>query len=152
MISKSINKKEVNYMNKIFYEVAAIALIALMYYSYEYHDRYYPSATDFLKDPVKYDGRITEQQGRIGNITNESFVAFFGEDSVLVKYPNVEKPKYGFLTFVGYYKKEGYIEAKEIRHNNYNDGKYIFSVVGMIIFLFIFFREWKITSRGFEDA
>jgi len=139
-------------MNKIFYMIAAIALIALMYYSYEYHDRYYPSVTDFLKDPARFDGRITEQHGPIGNITNESFAAFFGEDSVLVKYSHIEKPKYGFLTFVGYYKKEGYIEAKEIRYNNYNNGKYIFSVVGLIIFLFIFFREWKITSGGFEDA
>ncbi len=137
---------------KLLILIAALLLAGMMYYSYAEHDRYYPSISDFAKNPEKYDGMITEHQMQVYNITNESFMARFGDDSILVKYQNAQKPKFGMLTVLGYYKKEGYIQAIKIRYNNYNNGKYILSVFGLFLFLIIFFREWKITLRGFENA
>ena len=139
-------------MKKIYYIIALVLLVSMMYYSYTAHSRYYPSISDFVKDPEKYDNVLTEQQVQVYNITPDSFMTRFGNDEVLVKYPNLKRPKYGQVTFLGYYKKEGFIQATAIRYSNYNYGKYVFSFIGLFILLFIFFREWKITSRGFKDA
>ena len=129
-----------------------LLLAAIMYYSYAEHDNHYPTISDFLKDPARYDGVLTEQQLQVYNITNESFLARFGDDYVAVKYPGVKEPKFGMVTFLGHYKKEGYIEATAVRYNEYNNGKYLLSFAGLFLFVWIFFREWKITRRGFENA
>jgi len=139
-------------MSKIIYIMAAIILASLMYYSYSEHDKYYPSLADFLKDPAKYDGIATEHQSNIFNVTDDSFMLRSGSSFVTVKYPDVRYPKYGTLNFMGYYRKEGYIEATRIKYNDYNYGKYLMSFIGLFLFLAMFFREWKLTMRGFEDA
>ena len=139
-------------MKKVCCLLAILLLALMMYYSYTSHDKYYPSISDFVKDPEKYDDIFTEQQVNVYNITADSFMARFGNDEVLVKYKNARQPKYGLLTFTGYYKKAGYIEATEVKYNDYSHGKYLFSFIGLFIFLYIFFKEWKITLRGFKDA
>ncbi|MBS3108243.1 hypothetical protein J4409_00045 [Candidatus Woesearchaeota archaeon] len=139
-------------MKKIYHLLAFLLLISIMSYSYLEHDKYYLSISDFIKAPEKYDNVLTEQQVKIESITKDSFTARFGNDYITVKYPNMQKPKNGMVTFTGYYKKEGYIEAKEIRYNNYSDGKYLFSFIGLFLFLFFLFKEWKLTPRGFENA
>lgn len=137
---------------RIYHLMAFALLLSLMFYSYTNHSKHYPTISDFLREPAKYDGIVTEQQGKSYNITDDSFIFRSGSKYVLVKYPGVEEPKYGHITFVGAFKKEGYIEATRVRYNNYNYGKYLFSFIGAFLLLFMLFKEWKLTWGGFEDA
>lgn len=132
--------------------IAFILLLIIMYYSYISHADYYPSITNMLADPEKYDGDLVELQGIMADKTNSSFSILFGDQKIKVLYENPETPKLGYISVYGKFHREGFVEAYDIHLANYNSPKYIISFIGFIFFLFIFFKEWKLKGWRFESA
>ncbi len=140
---------------KLFFSlIGIIGLVLLSIYSLTQYNDYYPSAKDLNENPEKYHGILTEQYGRIKELNEDSFVLLLGDSEILVKFNNekIRMPIQGTISILGIYNKEGFIELKDIHYFDYNNTKYLASIIGLIMFLFIFFREWKLTSRGFKYA
>ena len=62
---------------------------------------------------------------------------------------------FGFTTIYGIYHKgdssnQPFIEALSVRNHNYNILKYYVSLLGLIVFTIIFFKEFKLSRFPFE--
>lgn len=137
----------------VLYILAILALVFLGVYTLENHEKYFPSVYNILNNPDKYDGQVIELYVRPMNITNESFLINDNGAWITVRYKNLTPPKYGQLAFFGVFKKDGsYIQAIEVRYDNYSYLKYVLSFIGLFIIIIMLFKEWKLTRRGFEDA
>jgi hypothetical protein len=132
--------------------IGMIGLVLLSIFLLTYYEDYYPSIKDLNENPERYDQLLTEQYGRIKEFREEGFILLSGNEEILVKTKEIRKPIQGSLSILGIFHKEGFIELSDVHYFDYNNSKYVVSVIGLIIFLFIFFKEWKITSRGFKHA
>tara|TARA_Y100000310_G_scaffold202322_1_gene202456 strand:- start:474 stop:893 length:420 start_codon:yes stop_codon:yes gene_type:complete len=139
-------------MKLLFSFIGIIGLVLLSIFSLTQYDNYYPSIKDLNENPERYDQLLTEQYGRIKEFREDGFILLSGNEEILVKTKNIRNPIQGSLSILGTFHKEGFIELNNIHYFDYNNSKYVVSVIGLIIFLFIFFKEWKITSRGFKHA
>jgi len=142
--------KKINFI--ILYIIGIVILSGLSIYSYIYHINYAPSVYDLLENKDKYNGFKTEYVGTIINKTNDYFYLKSENTEIKVLYSNVREPKFGQIRVYGIFEKEGYIRALDVQYHDYNFLKYILSLAGFVWFIIIFFREWKITKRGFENA
>ncbi len=109
------------------------------------------SIGNYVENPQKYGGINGEHLVKIVNISQDHFYINFGNRDVKV-IGNIERPTLGESTVFLNYKKNGVIELIDFHNYNYNYVLYGFSVFAFILFIIIFFMEWKITWRGFEDA
>ena len=139
-------------MKLLFSFIGMVGLILLSMFSLTQYNDYYPSVKDFNENPEKYDQLLTEQYGRIKEFREEGFILLLGDEEILVKSKSIRKPIQGTLSILGTFHKEGFIELHDFHYFDYNNSKYVISIIGLIMFLFIFFKEWKITSRGFKNA
>ena len=130
--------------------MALIILILLSMYSLNQHSNYYPTIKDLLDNPERYHNKITEQGGRL-SLEKGTIRRGNEEIKIIIKEP-LRNPKYGTVTIVGRFDKSGSIEVHDIHYSDYNNLKYFASIIGGAIFLYLFFKEWKITKRGFESA
>jgi|SRR3989344_2101411 len=140
-------------MRIVIFAIGVIGLLFLSIFSLTNYNHYYPSIKNFNDNPEKYEGITTEQHGVIKEINKNEFIFSIGNQDILVKSDfEIRKPKQGSVDIIGVFRKEGFIELKDIHYFDYNNSKYLTSVIGLIIFLFIFFKEWKLTFRGFKHA
>ncbi len=83
---------------------------------------------------------------------NTKKIPVFYLENYFVDYPNsYTPPKYGEVAVYGYKTNEA-IYALSIHNYNYNYVLYFISFFAGLFILAFFFREWKITWRGFENA
>lgn len=130
--------------------LSLLLLTVLCLYSYYYHDRYYPSVSDFLGNPEKYDGMRIEAVGYARNVTSNSF--YLERDGLTVKVIGFGVDDGAYLGISGVLTKAGYIAGENYRLNCNYLIKYVASFIGFLLLAIIFFREWKLTFRGFENA
>lgn len=144
----------IRYLGVLIWILAFVLAIGLSVYSFARPLKDQDSVSFFLKNPDYYDGIIAENSGPIEDIQEFSFVMVKGKNKILVKHDGtigeVRKPILGTMDLVGIYHKEGYIEATDFRYDDYNFVKYILSAISFIIFTIYFFKEWKLTWKGFE--
>ena len=50
------------------------------------------------------------------------------------------------------FRGDGTIEMIDYHNYNYNHILYIISLIAIVLFLALFFREWKLASGGFKNA
>lgn len=93
-----------------------------------------------------------------------------GDEVILIKYnEKIPKAKFGYTLLKGVYRiqkteepnkedylkngngysQEYYIEVSEYWNNDYNYVKYIISFFALIYVIILFFKEWKVTIKGF---
>ena len=132
--------------------LALLGFIALSFYASKYHQDYYPSVNDLLNNPERYHNTITEQTGVMQDTTGDSFYLKNGDVRIKVIGNNIPQLTYGYTSVLGRFDKDGFIKLKDIRNHNYDSVKYIVSLIGLAIFLAIFFSEWKLTKGGFKYA
>ena len=133
----------------VVYILSAIVLVALMLYSYENYHNYYPSLATFKANPEVLEGVKAENCGIAEQVDGQRLIIRGGNEIIQVKAENARYPKYGTVCVVGTYKREGYIEAEYVRYNDYIFIKYLLSALSIIYVVYIFFKEWKITRKGF---
>ena len=136
---------------RIVYFLAFIVLVSIMLYSYENYHKYYPSLATFQNDPESLEGVKAENCGIAEYVSKDQLVIRGGYERIQVKANNPRYPKYGTVCVIGYYNKEGYIEAEDIRYNDYIFVKYFLSSLSILYIIYVFFKEWKLTRKGFIE-
>ena len=108
--------------------------------------------SNYLSSPEKYDGYKMEVMGRIVKISQEHFVFNIGSMDLNILGSGIQKPVLGETALYVNFRGDGTIEMIDYHNYNYNHVLYIISLIAIILFLTIFFKEWKITSGGFKNA
>ena len=136
--------------------ILILALALTCFYSYNYHDKIYPSIYAVLSSPSEYQNKLVEFRG--GEVLNynpsdKSFDYNLGNAAINVKYSDdndIGISNFGRTSIIGTVKEE-HIELLGLRNHNYNYMKYFVSVAGFVIFGFYFFREWRIKNFRLEE-
>ncbi|MBS3101549.1 hypothetical protein J4204_05465 [Candidatus Woesearchaeota archaeon] len=137
--------------------IAYTALVALFiilsidfYLSREHYD---PSIDAFLGNSEKYEGKYSKFAGPVINVSGSSFYMRVNQRPLKVYHANLEKPKFGQVYVWARLNSDGTAEAIEVHNFSYNYAKYFLSFFAFILFLLIFFREWKFKGwRLVENA
>jgi len=108
--------------------------------------------TNYLEDPQKFGGFKTEYMVTNINISPNHFYVNMAGENVKVYGSEIKKPILGQTVLFIHFRKDGIIELIDYHNYNYNYFLYGVSIFALIIFIIIFFREWKVTWRGFKDA
>ena len=143
-------KKNVAITAYIVLLIVFVFLSVDFYLSKNYYD---PSIDAFLGNPAKYEGKYSKFEGPVINTSGGSFYMRVNQRPLKVYRANLEKPKFGQVYVWARLNPDGTAEAVEVHNFSYNYAKYFLSFFAFILFLFIFFREWKIKSwRLVENA
>ena len=137
-------------LEKIAYWLVVLLFICLILYFYVCvnYFNYILSSKTIQENPEKYHNTNIQLIGVISDKTNDYFY-LKGRD-LKFYYKNVKEPKFGEITTLVTFKKQGYFEVIDIHYHNYSFVKYILSSLAAFLFIFIFLKEWKITLRGFK--
>ena len=112
---------------------------------------YAPSSDAFLDKPMQYAGQYAEFAGSVMNITAESFYMRVNQKPLKIHYSGLKKPKFGQVYVWAKLNADGTVKGLEVHNLSYNYAKYIVSFFAFIIFLFIFFNEWKLKRLRFVE-
>ena len=99
--------------------------------------------------------RETQFFGKIINISKDHFYLYTGPSNVKIEssnIPDVRKTRYGEIVVHVISKKDRIVEGINYHNYDYNYLLYIVSFFAFVIFVIIFFKEWKLTLKGFENA
>lgn len=132
----------------------AIFLLLLIFFSIDFYNKkgdYPPTIDEFLNNPQKYEGRITEFTGPVASTSSDSFVMVINQKSLKIYYTLYEKPKLGQIYSLVRLNADGTSNAIKIHELSYNYIKYAVSFIALIIFLYIFFRDWKFKKWRFVE-
>ena len=131
-----------------------LILIIFLLLSYDFYlsRKYYPPSSDqFLGNPRKYAGRITEITGTFLNSTEGSFYVKVNQRPLKVYYPDLEKPVFGQVNMMLKINNDGTATAFEVHPMTLNYFKYFISIFGLLIFIYLFFKEWKFKNWRFVE-
>lgn len=140
--------------NKFFYwicAVAAIGILAYNNYTYGNPDEGYFSIENYLKNPEQYGGHTEEHFGNIVYAGKDRFYLSLGTTTLEV-YGSIESPVLGETAVFLDFGKDGKIRMIGYHNYNYNYLLYAASVLALVVFAILFFKEWKLTPRGFKNA
>ena len=123
-----------------------VLLIVFVFLSVDFYlsKNYYDSSIDaFLSNPPKYEGKNSKFAGPVINVSSDNFYMKVNQRPLKVYYPNLEKPKFGQVYVWVKLNADGTAQALNVHNFSYNYAKYFLSFFAFILFLFIFFKEWK---------
>lgn len=146
---------EIKNLIKIGYLLTIILVIALIFienkdFSDSNDDIF--TISNYIDNPEKYGGVQLENFGRIVEINQDHFYFDIGSMDLKVYGTEIKKPILGEIVVYIDYNKNGKMEMIDYHTYDYNYVLYGLSFFSLIVFVIIFFAEWKITRRGFEDA
>ena len=148
------------YLKGLFYVlIFALIIILFLYDHVDYLSTHSSSIKgarfteeNYIKNPELYGGHKAERLAKIVNISRDHFYIRIGDKDVNVMGSNIKRPTMGESVFFLNYRKDGIIELIDYHNYNYNYLLYSISFIAVILFFIIFFKEWKLTKRGFRDA
>ena len=144
-------------MNKkwgIFAYAALIIIFMLLSVDFYLSRKYYsPSSNEILINPALYSGKKFTFIGPVINTTSSSFYMSVNHKPLRVNYQNLQKPILGQIYVLATLNNDGSANALDVHDLSYNYVKYFISFFAFIIFLVIFFKEWKFKKwRLVENA
>ena len=110
------------------------------------------SIRGYLNDPQKYGSHQIESMVKITAISEDHFYVNLEGTQLNVVGSGIKMPVFGQTAAFLDFRKDGTIKLIDYHNYNYNYLLYIMSFFALIVFLIIFFKEWKITLRGFKNA
>ncbi len=141
--------------------IGKIALLVVLVFLLAWSMRNYLTGENPIKEAsqgIYHPGWDIELEGTIyENINNSAFYfdVFGFNKPILVTFEQRDQPfpdsKLHTLAIWGSFYYDGTFYMKEGRITYFHITKYIVSFIGLIWFLVIFFKEWKITIKGFEE-
>ena len=108
-----------------------------------------PSLNAIKENPQQFVGREVEYYGTTSHHTAEGFLFSTGEQSIQVLAPNTRETIFGYTSFKGIVLADGRIQASEIWYHDYSWNLFIPSIIGGILFIVLFFSEWRIRKWRF---
>ena len=150
-----MRKKTLKIFNCIWYFLLLILVVSILLFenvrnTYESEEGF--TVKNYIKDPEKHGNFISERMVKIYSVSQDHFYFDAGNLSLKVVGSNVQKPVLGETVVYLNFRKDGVIELIDYHNYDYNYFLYGISVIALLIFLILFFKEWKLTLRGFEDA
>lgn len=133
------------------YTILLLMLLILNADFYLSREFYPPSADMFLNEPFKYAGNKIAFAGNFLNASANSFYVSVNRRPIKVHYSLQEKPNFGQISVLAMANSDGTVSAIEVHNLSYNYLKYIISFFAFTLFLFIFFREWKLKRWRFVE-
>ena len=135
------------WLTRVWYLLLLILIITLVFYE----------NVGYELNRAERAGVETEGQlfGTIVNISKDNFYLDEGSSNLRIESLNmlqIRKARYGETVVHVIYKKNGVIEGIDYHNYDYNHLLYLLSLIAFVIFLAIFFKEWRLTLRGFENA
>ena len=127
-------------------------LLFLMITGLFLYDNVWGRLKDISKEGIERESQIF---GDVINVSDDYFYFHTGFSDIRIESANMPliiKAKYGETVVHARRLKNGDIIGIDYHNYDYNYLLYFLSFIAFIIFLAIFFKEWKITLRGFEDA
>ena|SRR3989344_9053241 len=143
--------KKMGGLAKVWYFLLFVLITILFFYGNVMDKSYGEDAfnlDNYLKNPQKYGDYKGQVFGKITGINQDSFYI----NSLKVSGSGIIKPVYGETVLFLDFKKDGIIKLIDYHNYNYNYFLYVISFFAFVVFIVIFFKEWKITLRGFKDA
>ena len=142
-------------MNKkigvILYIILLAAFILLTIDFYLTKKYYQPRIDDMVSNPKLHEGKIAEYAGPVLNVSSDSFYMLINRRPLKVYYANLEKPKLGQVYVQVKLNADGTANGLQVHVLSYNYLKYYVSIFAALLFLFIFFREWKFKKWRFVE-
>ena len=132
--------------------ILVVVLLLIENISYSYHNIDKFTITKYLENPQKYGGVKLENFGKIVSISQDHFYFDIGSRDLKIYGSGIKRPILGELVVYTNYNKNGRIEMIDYHTYDYNYVIYGISFIALIIFIIIFFVEWKFSRRGFKDA
>jgi len=122
-------------------------------YTFINYDDHYPSIKGFSENPALYEGRIIEMEGRIIEKNNEYYILSTSNIPVRLRYDwsRWTPSESGTVALIGIMHRDFSIEVIDREPERDHMIKYYVSIIGFIIFLFIFLKDWRITLKGFKE-
>lgn len=142
-------------MNKKIMFIYIILILAFILLSLDYYrsrSYYAPSSDMILSNPKQYADRTYAFSGPILNASDSDFYMSVNHRPLKVYYKGIEKPVLGQIYVLATVNEDGTINAKDVYKLSYNYIKYFISIIAFVVFLFIFFKEWKFKHWRFENA
>ncbi len=142
-------------MNKLIKLSGIILILLTLIISLVYFQEVYSSTSisNFKQNPETYSGDYKSVMGKYQGKTEGGFILLFNGKEVMVKTDsNHIKPKWGEVLVYGELQEDGTIKAIGIHNYDYNYLIYFFSFIAGIVVLIWFFKDWRLTRRGFENA
>ncbi|MDP6547558.1 MAG: hypothetical protein QF917_01195 [Candidatus Woesearchaeota archaeon] len=128
-----------------------LTVLTLSLYYLVVYDSQAPSADNFFPNPELYSGQKLEFAGRVLNHTNDYFYMKTNQRILKVYYPALNPPKFGQIEVITVLNADGTLTAAAVHNSDFNYFKYLLSLLTIPLFLFIFFREWKIKNWRFRQ-
>lgn len=108
---------------------------------------------DFVASPEQYHGREKVFLAPYAGPDPEGFYILYNQQKLLVKYPFPhEPPRWGEILVDGVLDRKGFIIGRDVHNMDYNYLIYAVSALAGIFVIAVFFREWRLTRRGFVHA
>jgi hypothetical protein len=139
---------------KIWYVLVFVLLIGLLLYgdNHNLHRVERFNLDKYLDGSGVYEGHKGQRFGKIVNISQDHFYFDIGSHTIKIMGSGVEGAVYGETVLFIDFRGDGVMELINHHNYDYNYLLYIISFFAFLVFLFIFFKEWRITIRGFENA
>ena len=144
-------------MNRLLMKaILAAAILSLCLYSQYEYSRRHSSIDDVKEDPERFENVSFRSEGTVrdlvagGGLTNFTFTVM-GDDIEAVYGGPVEIEEGDYVIVFGtLFMKQGYLLVERL--HIYRDIRrlYALSVVGLALFLAIFFRDWRLSWRNLE--
>ena len=138
-------------LNRIWYFFLIVLIAGLLFYNHPSFGKEPFLLDDFLVSPEKYHNMEREFVGTVYNKTADYFYMNINSKQIKIIYPDVREPVFGELSVYGRADKAGFVEALEIHYRDYMTSMYFVSLIAFLIFLKIFFREWRLSKGGFAE-
>lgn len=143
-------------LSSIWYALVFMLVISLLLYDKAHTmDLTNPnkhSLEQYFENPQLYGGYNAERFGKIVNISKSHFYFNVGDKSIKIYGYDIKKPILGETVLFLNFRQDGRIELIDYHNYNYNYVLYTISAFSLIVLIFIFSKEWKITPGGFRDA
>jgi len=125
--------------------IVIVVLLATTYYVYLDHINYYPTLSDINKNPSAFEGKIVQVNGYPVNIKESGFDIRNNMEIVHVisNADTIAKLSTSQLKVTGVFKNGKIIQSNIFFFKN-SFAMYWLSFLGFVIFLIIFFYDWKL--------
>ncbi len=106
----------------------------------------------FFEDPLTYGNHTGQRFGKVVGVQADTFDFNDGDKVIRIEGSGVVPAVLGETILYVDYRLDGRMVLIDYHNYNYNYVLYGLSLVAFFYFVWLFFREWKLTKRGFRDA
>ena len=153
MKSKRVEKGNLSITSRIILLLFFLGILTALYIEHYKNFKTRLNLQNIIENPEKYTGTYYQTMGRVVKVDHDFFYLLDTEANkeIPVLYPNHHVHKNDHLVTYGPFTSEGYMIAADIRFQSSEPFKYLISLFAGIFFLWMFFREWRLTTSGFEE-